>query len=193
MATSDTQIANWALKKLGAGRIESLTQDHPNARSINAVYSPVRDAELRRYDWNFAIRRDSIAEDSADALWGGWNRYTLPNDYVRLLRDDESGASVDWKIESDTTGRYILTTTASPLKIRYVAAVTDPNQFDALFAEALAAKLALECCEEITQSSSKKDRAQYDYDQAIAEAKRVGAIEKQAQEAPEDPWLQARR
>ena len=36
MAISDVTVANRALQKLGAKRIESLTQDTPNARSINA-------------------------------------------------------------------------------------------------------------------------------------------------------------
>ena len=38
MAISRVQLANRALQKLGAKRIESLTQDHPNARSMNAAF-----------------------------------------------------------------------------------------------------------------------------------------------------------
>lgn len=193
MSVSEVQIANRGLQKLGAKRIESLTQDAPNARSMSASYVLVRDAELRRYDWSFAIRRQSIAADSDDSLWGGWNRYSLPNDYVRMLRDDESGTLVDWQIESSDDGLFILTADGSPLEIRYIARIEDPNQFDALFIEALACKLAVECCEEITGSTSKLDRVTAAYTFAIAEARRVGAIEKPAQEFPEDPWLAARR
>mgnify|MGYP001426155490 CR=1 FL=1 len=36
--TSKVEIANGALQKLGAKRIESLTQDHPNARSMNVAF-----------------------------------------------------------------------------------------------------------------------------------------------------------
>src|SRR5690348_7455685 len=99
MAVSDVSIANLALQKLGAKRISSLSQDHPNARSMNAAYERTRNAELRRYDWSFAIKRDSVAADGDGPVWGDWNRYSLPNDFNRLLLDDESGASVDWKIE----------------------------------------------------------------------------------------------
>lgn len=188
MASSETQIANRALQKLGADRIESLTQDNPNARSMNAVYTQVRDEELRRHDWGFAIKRASIAADGTDAVWGGWKRYSKPNDYLRVIRDDESGVAVNWRIEGD----YIVTDTASPLKIRYISRVTDPNTFDVLFAEAVACKLAMETCKEITGSTSAKQDAKDDYDRAIAEAKRVGAIEEPAKEFPEDPWLLAR-
>lgn len=153
-----------------------------------AAFDGVRDALLRRYDWSFAIKRDSIAADGDGPTWGDWNRYGLPSDYIRLLRDDESGYAVDWKIE----GGYILSRDAAPLEIRYIARITDPNLFDALFVEAFSTKLAAETCEEITQSTSKKAGVDKDFDDVIADARRSGAIEKAAQEFPEDSWLTAR-
>ena len=194
MATSDVAIANRALQKLGAKRIESLTQDHPNARSMNAAYELVRDAELRRYRWSFATRRASVAADGGDTTWGDWNRYSLPNDFIALIRDDETGQAPDWRIEAGAEGEgsFIITADAAPLEFLYVARVEDPNAFDPLFIEAFACKLALETCEEIKQSASKKASINSDYKDAIAEARRVGAIEKPAQEFPEDSWVNAR-
>lgn len=188
MALSTVAIANRALQKLGAGRVESLTQNHPNARSMNAAFATVRDAELRRYNWGFAIKRASIAADGDGPEWGDWNRYSLPGDYISLIRDDETGVAVDWKIE----GLFILSADEAPLDIRYIARIEDPNYYDALFVEAFACKLALECCQEITQSTSKKASIEADYDFAIREAKRLGSIEKPAQEFPEDSWLLVR-
>jgi len=198
MALSDVAIANRALQKLGAKRIESLTQDHPNARSINACFEIVRDAELRRYDWAFAISRASIAADATDTLFGGWNRFSLPNDYIRLLLDDEGDNIVDWRIEGKyqpdgDSSLYIVTQDASPLEIRYISRVTDANAFDALFVEAFAAKLAIETCDEITGSSSKKESLKDDYTFAINEAKRLGSIERAEKDPPEDEWVAARR
>lgn len=189
MALSKVAIANGALQKLGAARISSLTQDHPNARSINAAYDRIRRRLIRQYAWSFAIRRDSIAKDAAQTLWGEKNRYTLPNDYLRLLRDDETGIFKDWRIE----GLFIVTADASPLEIRYVADIDDPNLYDSLFADALSTALAYECCEEITQSTSRKESIREDQRALINEAKRIGAIEKEADEAPEDDWIAARR
>lgn len=193
MATSKVAIGNGALQRLGAKRIESFGQDHPNARSVNAAYDKVRKTLLRKYDWGFAIRRASIAADGSQTTWGEHNRYVLPNDYIRYLRDDESGFEVDWKTESDgNIGVYIVTDDASPLEFRYVADVEDPNFFDAAFVEAFECQLAHAICEEITQSTSKKAGIQADLDTAIADAKKSGAIEKAAQEAPEDGWITAR-
>lgn len=188
MAQSKVALANTALQKLGAARIESLTQDKPNARSMAAAFNHVLRAEIRRYDWSFAIKRASIAADGDDPTWGDFNQYSLPNDFIRLLRDDETGQAVDWKIE----GRFILSRDEAPLEIRYIAFVEDPTMWDASFDEAFACKLALQCCEEITQSTSKKGGIQADYDTEIAEAKRTGAIEKGSQEFPEDDWINAR-
>ena len=188
MATSKVAISNLALQKLGAKRIESLSQDSPNAKSMNAAYAAVRDAELRRYTWGFSIKRESIAADSVDSVWGDWNRFSKPNDFLRLIRDDESGSTVDWRTE----GLYILSKTAAPLEIRYVASVDDPNYYDSLFIEAFACKLAWQCCKEITGSSDLKATLMDDFSTAVAEAKRVGAIEKEAQEFPEDDWVSAR-
>ena len=198
MATSNVTIANRALQKLGAKRVESLTQDHPNARSVNACFESVRDAELRRYDWAFAIARASLAADSEDTLWGGWNRFVVPNDFLRLILDDESTSVVDWRLEGlrdsgDDSVLAIVTQDAAPLKIRYIAKVTDPTFFDPLFIEALACKLALECCEEITGSTSKKESVKDDYKTAVNEAKRIGSIERAEKDPPDDEWVEARR
>lgn len=189
MATSKVQIANLALQKLGSSsKLESLTQNAANARTLNLAYEPIRRAEIRRYVWSFAIKRESIAADANAPTWGDWTRYSLPNDFVRLIRDDESGQLVDFKIE----GRYILSRVSAPLEIRYLADIDDPNFYDPLFVEAFAAKLAHQCCWEITQSTAKKADCNADYDNAIAEAKRIGAIEKENQQEPEDDWLIAR-
>jgi hypothetical protein len=190
--TSKVQIANSALQRLGAKRIESLSENSPNARSMNAAYDPARKKLLRKYDWGFAIRRASIAADGDQTLWGEHNRYVLPNDYIRLIRDNETHYRVDWRIESDeNVGVYIVTDDASPLEVRYIADVDDPNFYDALFADAFSCQIALDTCQEITQSTSKKSSIQSDFDVAISDAKKFGAIEKDAQEAPQDDWLTA--
>jgi len=188
MATSKVAIANGALQRLGAKRIESLTQDNANARSMNVAFDRVVRSEIRKYGWNFAIKRESVAADGDDPTWGDWNKYSLPNDFIRLLRDDESGQTVDWKVE----GIFILSKDASPLQFRYLAFIEDPNYYDSLFIETLECKLAMVCCKEITGSHSAAAGVKIDYEDAIAEAKKANAMEKEAQEFPEDTWLLAR-
>ena len=189
MSISKVTIANIALQKLGTpSRISALDQDHPNARSINACYDVVRRRLLRKYDWAFAIARKSIAAEGDGTLFGDWNRYALPNDYIRLLLDDEADTIVDWRIE----GQYIVTADDSPLEIRYIADIDDPNYYDAQFVDAFACELALQCCEEVTGSTSKKGDIIDERKDALNEAKRLGSIERAEKNFPEDEWLTAR-
>ena len=190
MAVSNVAIANGALSRLGEPRIESLTQSgNSNARTMNAAFERCRDQLLRKYPWSFALKRASIAADSDQSTWGEWNRYSLPADYIRLLRDDESGQQVDWRIE----GQYVLSYDASPLQFRYIARIEDPNYFDACFVELFEIALAMAVCKEVTGSNSHKESLRQDYKEAMAEAKQMGAFEKEASEFPEDSWIAARR
>jgi len=188
--SSETEICNRALQKLGAGRITSLTQGSANARSCNVAYAPIRDAELRAHAWSFSIKRVQLAALAIGPIFYFDNQFQLPSDFLRLLPRDrfDNLADLDWTIEE----RNLLTDDAAPLNVRYVAQITDPNTMDALFREALSSKIAYELCEEITQSNTKKEAARIDYIMAIREARRINAIEKTAEDLPEDNWLKAR-
>lgn len=194
MSASDIGVANYALQKLGADRVESFDQNHPNARSVKAVFDTIKRAELRRYHWSFATRRVILAKDTAQTLWGNLNRYTVPTGFIRLIFDDETGQRTDWRIESDDTDTlYIVTKDAAPLYIKYIHEVKAANLYDPLFENAFATKMAFEMCEEVTGSGGRKASLKDDYKTAVAEAKRVGSIEKMAIEFPEDTYISERR
>ena len=194
MAASSVTIANRAIQALGSSEtIESLSQDSPNARSMNRVYEPRRQALLRKHRWSFAIQRASVAADATDTTWGELNRFYMPNDFLRLLRDkDMPDIRKDWKIEGDATGMHVVTADASPLQFRYIADVTDPSRMDALFREVLALDMAVQTCQEVTGSTTKKDDIEEDLAGLLADAKAVGAIEEDPQESLDDDWLLAR-
>lgn len=187
---SKVEIANRALQILGAKRIVSLTEDSRNARAISAAYEPVKKAELRKHTWCFATKRAQLAADATGPLFTRDNAFTLPTDCLRVLPPDPevNFNDLDWIIE----GRKIVTNDSAPLDLRYVYDVTDPNEMDALFREALSAKLAEQLCEEITQSNTKVATASAFYKDAIADAKRTNAIEKVAEKPPEDEWVTCR-
>lgn len=187
---SDVEICNRALQKLGAKRIVSLDDDSPNARACQAAYEPVKRAELRAHPWNFAVQRAELAADATAPAWGRANSFQLPSDCLRILPDypEDNRNSHDWQIE----GRKILTDDTDPIYLRYIYDVTDPNEMDPLFREAVSAKLAIELCEELSQSNTKKDTLRDDYKEIIREARRTNAIENVAAEPPQDSWLSVR-
>jgi hypothetical protein len=191
MAVSNVSIANLALQLLGAARIVTLSDDHKNARAVNSCFEFLRDRELRAHAWNFAIKRATLAPSSVEPEFDYDYAFPLPADYLRLL--PPARHALDWNIEHVDNKSCIVTNDGDTLEIRYIARITDPTLFDMLFDYALAAKIADHCCEEITQSNTKKATAKQEYKDAIAEARKINAFEQTVPEEPEDPWLAARR
>jgi hypothetical protein len=183
---SEVGICNRGLQKLGADRITSLTQDSRNARSCNALYETVRDAELRNHPWSFAVKRIVLAPDVTAPAFDYDYAFTLPSDCLRILPPNDH--YLDWQVEDGA----ILTNYGDTLNLRYLCRVTDPNKFDALFLEALACRIAVELCEELTQSNQKAQGIRDDYRQIIRDARRTNAMEKMSDDPPEDPWVTAR-
>jgi len=187
---SKTEIANRALQRLGAKRITSLNDDSRNARAVNAAFEPCKLAELRKHTWSCASKRVQLAASSTPPAFGYQNSFPLPSDFIRLLSADPGYLlnGEDFQIE----GRNLLTDESDPRDTRYVYDVTDPNEMDVLLREVISCRIALEICEEITQSNTKKQSIQQDYDDLIAEARRANAIEKPASKPPEDTWVTVR-
>lgn len=185
--TSKVAICNKALIKLGAETIASLTENSENSNTLLAIYDGVLDTELRKHPWNFAIKRVSLAADVDTPETDEYTtQYTLPTDLVRLLPGNSS--SLDWKVE----GRKIITNTTGAMYIRYVARITDTNEYDSAFVDVLAQALAVEMCERRTQSNQKAMTVREDYKFAVREAKKANAFENISDEFPEDTWITAR-
>lgn len=191
MASSDVEICNLALQKLGAARIASLTEDSVSAIECNAAYDHLRKTEIRRYKWNFARKRASLAASAVAPDFDYDNAFPLPSDCLRVLPPNDR--DVDWQIESHEGTNAILTNWGDPLEVVYLADITDPTRFDTCFAEMLACRIAEHICEKLTGSTTKASKAIEDYKFARAEARRINAFERIADEAPEDDWLAARR
>ena len=190
MAVSEVAICNLALQKLGAARITSLTQDDPNARECNAAYVPTRDKLLRRYAWSFAKSRANLAAHATAPAFQYGYAFPLPTDFLRLILPADS--SIDWIVERHAGRRAILSNDSGPLYIKYIALVTDPTEFDPLFDDAFACALAMQMCEKITQSNTKKADVAMEFRDAIRLARQMNSFEVLPQEADDDPWIKAR-
>jgi hypothetical protein len=94
----------------------------------------------------------------------------------------------DWQIEGDK----LLTNDSAPLDITYTRKVTDTGIFHPLFVEALACRIAMELNEKINQSNTKLNNMSGLYELSIRKAKKVNAIDRPAQQSPEDSWVTAR-
>jgi len=190
---SRTDIANLALTRLGAAHIVALDDDSVAAGVINTLFAPAVEAELRANLWHFSRTRARLAQMVDAPTFGFAAQYMLPADCLRLLRvsgiPGNPAQQPPWQIEA---GR-ILINHSGPLDILYIARVDDSGRFDALFVQVLAARLALEACERITNSNTKKQMLAEDYAQALKTARRANAIERPAVRPADGTWLAARR
>lgn len=146
---ADIDVINAALNKLGEPAITAVSDNSRPARLANRTYADIRDALLREYSWNFATKRTSLAADAEAPAWGFEKSYTLPGDCLRLLELDNDNDN-DWRHEGNT----IVTDISAPLRIRYIGSV-QVGEMEATFREALAARLAMEWAEPLSQTTSK--------------------------------------
>ena len=188
---SVVEICNRALDKLGEAPIVSLADDIKASRACARAYAPVRDAVLRDHPWNCAIHRTALAAEAEAPAWGYARRFPLPVDCLRVLEveGEAAGPGAGWIVE----GRAVLTDIGAPLRVRYLRRLTDATLFDPLLAEALAARLAVELCEALTQSNTKRQMLLEDYAEIVARARSADGQEGTPPALAESPWVLARR
>jgi hypothetical protein len=128
------------------------------------------------------------------------NVYPLPLNYLGDAPQDPRGGTVsilgaptnaqmnDWEIERG----FIISQFNDPMFFRFRADVTDVTEFDPLFAEGLACRIALEVCETITQANEKKRDVASMYKTFMGEARIVNAVEIGPVEPPIDDYISTR-
>jgi len=190
---SSTTVANVALVKLGGSLLTNLDSDNtPRSRKIKAIYDHFRDVELSKHYWNFAKEYKAIAADSTAPPFGYSYRHLKPADFLKVYRIRDNGNVLTRITEYKIVGDYILTDISGALYLEYVRIITDVNKFHPLFVEALACQIALQMCEDVTQSNSKKTILMKEYKEALAEAKKSDAIDEPPQEPVESDYITVR-
>jgi len=190
MITTKEDIANRALRKIGANRIADIaaTADK-NAIIMNDLYDDSLRYCLSCGHWMFATKRALLEVDElANNQWTKYgldNIYSVPSDFIRLIGWNISGAVVRQE------GVYFLSDKPD-LGIVYIYYNTTIAQYPPHFLEAFVDKLVLDCCYMITNSATK---TQMLYEVAEASMSRALARDAmgQTQQAPIcDAWLNAR-
>lgn len=145
MAISDTRIANLALIEIGVNIIESLDAQNNVANVMNEIFEQTRDELLEDYEWNFAMRRQTLSlvtrtidkgqkfTDNSEYA----NAFQLPTDPFCLSAREMWNTESPFKIE----GRLLLTDEGG-VDLKYIALITDPSQFSKKFIASLVSLLA---------------------------------------------------
>ena len=196
MATSKTEIQNSALVKIGEATIASDAQAGKAAATLKRQYPIQRRALIRRYRWNFAVVRVSLAPEGAAPAFGFQNRFLLPPLCVRVLGLYDPGeplrnytSSKDpFKVE----GRFIHAE-GTEIKIFYLSDITNTTLFDPMFDEALAWLLAADLAFDISSGLDIVKMAREGFALAMKDAKRADAIEGTPEIIQVSEWVDSRQ
>ncbi|MEW5705085.1 MAG: hypothetical protein AB1781_10960 [Pseudomonadota bacterium] len=189
MSSSEIEICNLALTRLGHSAITAFSEASVGASLAKLHYANTRDAVLRAHPWNFAIRRVMLAQETTTPAFEYTYQYALPADFLKIVRTDldAQGYSVDYRIE----GRKLLTDEGT-IGIEYIARIEDVAQFDPMFVDCLAARLAAEIGTKLTDNAQMIRTAWEIYGEKIREARSVDAQEGTPRDIIADEWLLSR-
>lgn len=165
---TQVQVINLGLSKIGSSRISRIDPPQTSLeRFVASGYDHWKRSELTKRRWVFATEANyALAQVEMLTEVEKPYKYTLPVDCLRPIRL----RTTDWVQRR----RHVYSQEAE-LRISYVANV-DETEFDPLFVEVLACRIALESGEYITQSNTKKADAKSLYTDAVADAGKVNAF-----------------
>ncbi len=128
------------------------------------------------------------------------NVYLLPGAFLREAPQDPKDGNIsylgaphgnqsdDWEYGDG----YIVSATTSLIVFRFAASVTTVSKFDPMFCEGLGARIGLEVCETLTQSSEKMQMIGAAYKTFMSEAREVNGIEQGPVQSPIDDYIVCR-
>jgi len=138
--TSKVQICNMALSRLGANTITSLTDSTSEAKLCNTLFNDLADRVMMQGSWTSTIKRASLARTTNTPAFEYSYEYQLPVDpkCLKVLEVSEyAPGSIEYRIEGDK-----LLSDNSTMKIRYIAQLTDSEDWDTMLTEAFEILLA---------------------------------------------------
>lgn len=165
---TDVQHMNLGLSKIASNRVNRIDPPvTPLEVYMSTNYPHWRRRELTKRRWVFALEEnykltlETVLENVPRPY-----KYRIPNDCLRPIRTKSS----EWQ----QRGRYIYSA-YSELYLDYIKDVPE-SEFDPLFTEVLAAAVAFESAEYVTQSNAKKEMAYTLYNDAVRDAGKANAF-----------------
>jgi hypothetical protein len=185
MAT-DVGICSSACIKLGVEPIASLSDNTRQALILNEQFAKIRDALTYEHPWNFAMKwieltSGSTIHDNPEYDY----RHALPGDCLRVW--DTEYPDEDYEVLEG----YIYSNSET-LKIKYIKQVTDASKMSPAFAEALACRIAHDCCFALVQSNSFKATLMQEMEAYLPRVRTGDAQENRAKQLQQDIFLNAR-
>lgn len=166
-------VCNIALGQLGVARLTQLDEVAPKSRAEELCvthYASAVAMALEAREWSFATEWRSVpkatlagAHPVLDA-----SRFLIPSDVLRVLKaDDGSGECV---LPFARRGNYIYADLATPIYLRVIKLVEDPDLWSPTFVVTVGFKLAALLAVATTESVALEERMEGRYEQYLRAA-----------------------
>jgi hypothetical protein len=204
MAISDgvkLDIYNRALLILGSRRLSSLSENREPRHLLDQAWGSndnVIARALEVADWNFATKAvKGVASTSLEPAFGYEYTFDKPDDLVRLTSLSSSpgvSRAMDYGDYADEANFWY--TNVDQIYVRYVSNADDygfdSSKWTEAFKEYVAACLAEDVCEPITNSDTKLRRVMYIKTEAKKHAKSRDAMDEGFKRLPSGTWSRSR-
>lgn len=191
---SEVDIVNGALRLVGGGRITSLTDGSNNANVANDLYEELRDDLLRSHPWNFATKRQKLAQSVTAPAFEFDHAYPLPSDWLRTVSvhgNDAGTGRIMFRVEH-VGGQRAIVTSQDEVWLRYVARITDPNMMAVDFRRALQLALARDMAVPVAASNTLQDNLQRQAERMLARARSADGLGSFPERRPRGSWADSR-
>lgn len=162
------QIINLGLSKIASSRVSRIDPPvSPLERFVAEGYLHWKRSELTKRRWVFATEANYLLTrvDTLENVEQPY-KYQLPVECLRPIRLKRT----EW-----TQRRRFVYSAYDTLRVSMIMNV-DETEFDPLFVEVLASRIALECVEYVTQSNTKKADIEALYRMAVDDAAKANAF-----------------
>ena len=141
---SQVDIWNLSLNLVGGKSVTDPDEKSTEADLCRLHYPFALDFVLESQDWNFAVKRQEVAQ-SADfsPVFGFDSSFKIPTDALRVVevwdnsRGNKNDRYTNNNLQWQQEGGYISADTSEQVWIRYITRIEDTTQFSASFVTAL--------------------------------------------------------
>lgn len=148
----EINICNQALGLLGDDRITSFEDGSKEARYCSLFFEQAANEVLHKSKFREAVHRVALTQDAEAPLNQWLYSYQLPQDFIRVLRINESDLYNDSR-NFEIEGTKLLINDAE-VNLKYVRKLTDFSSASPLLVKAIAYTLAAKICHALTGSAS---------------------------------------
>ena len=192
--SSETDVANVALRLVGQTPITNRTDGSVNGNIIDDIFDDIRDDCLRYNPWNFATHRVELAQSTTTPAFEFDFAYPLPADWIRNIsvhNNDAGHGSLLHRMESAGNQKIILAS-SDQLFLRYVYREKDPNLWTSDFRRTVSLAIGRDLAIPIASSNTLQDRLEKQFEKAMNRARSSDAQGASPESRPRGSWVNSR-